>query len=83
MRFLNSRRGFKNFFSLLAPIDGEEEVLTLEGFPFLKANVTVFLLGVGWPGTIERKDISNNFREIYISTNILMVQFLFGVLARS
>lgn len=35
-------------------MDGKEEVLTLEGFPFLDADVMAFLIGVAWTGTIEK-----------------------------
>lgn len=51
-------------------MDGEEEVLTLEGLPFREADVLVFLIGVAWTRTIERgmTSIMTSERSISVLT---------------
>lgn len=56
-----------SIFTLLTSIDREEEVLILEGLPFLEANVICFLIGVAWLGTIEREMTSVITSERFIS----------------
>lgn len=48
-------------------MDEEEDVLTLEGLPFLEADVLAFLIGVAWRRTIERGTTSVMTSERYIS----------------